>query len=86
MSGKFVGQVISRHTKGYGWVLDQTPGSLTQNTVIFFHQKFVNGGRFITAGDKITFDIVADPVHVGRTMAGNIDLVQAAPVEQKVGA
>jgi cold shock CspA family protein len=73
MIGQFIGRIIGRHDRGFGWVTDDTPGSPNRGYAIFYHMKSINGGRHIGTCQKITFDVVPDPKHPGKVMAVNID-------------
>lgn len=76
MIGQFVGRIIARHDRGFGWISDETPGSPNRGYAIFYHMRSINGGRHIANGLKITFDVVPDPKHSGKMMAVNIDPVE----------
>lgn len=75
MAGNLVGRIIMKHDRGYGFILDETQGSATAGQSFFFHPKFINGGRYLTNGTTVTFDLAPDQTHPGRLMAVNIDIV-----------
>jgi hypothetical protein len=76
MIGQHVGRVVAKHDKGYGWIVDENPGSPTQNTTFFFHPKNVNGHKYIANNTRITFDLIPDPKNSGSFIAGNIDSIE----------
>jgi cold shock CspA family protein len=77
MVGQLVGRIIARHDRGFGFIVDETPGSSTEQTTIFFHPKYVNGRLHLSKGARVTFDLVEDLKHPDKFMAQNIDAIAA---------
>ena len=72
MTGQFIGRVVSRHERGFGWLVDETAGSAKKGTTIFFHPNHIVGAKYLAIGAKVTFDVVDDTQHPGKLMAVNI--------------
>jgi cold shock CspA family protein len=62
------GVVTSESTKGFVFVeADNTHQS------VFCHISQVKDGRCLHTGDRVSFDVVPNPLRRGTTMAGNVE-------------